>query len=236
MIRHLAVNNLLGKNYKPQWINPNGIVDATLTFNENTNYVITSNNGSGKTQLLLALRQFIQKQGVDAKGVNDETTAVVFSRDTDRPYLKKRFESTNHSPSKAKAFVEAVNTIIEPKQRELIYNKNAKEKSEVFLIKDHYFNRTFKADEWTAGEQYLAKLFYIPFFNYRWADKFIYLLDMPESYLSVSCQELILPTLLEKLPISFLVATTHSPFIFDNYLDEHAYTLDELVEFHRITD
>ncbi|MEG4839218.1 AAA family ATPase [Microcoleus sp. B9-D4] len=60
--------------------------------------------------------------------------------------------------------------------------------------------------------------------------RFIVLFDEPELSLSMPWQKQLLPDILNSEKCEFLLAVTHSPFIFDNELDKYAIGLDEYVK------
>ena len=57
--------------------------------------------------------------------------------------------------------------------------------------------------------------------------KFIVLFDEPELSLSMTWQKQLLPDVVNSGKCEFLLAVTHSPFIFDNELDQYAISLGE---------
>lgn len=61
-------------------------------------------------------------------------------------------------------------------------------------------------------------------------DKLIIFFDEPELSLSLEWQEKLLPHIKESKKCSFLFAVTHSPFIFNNYLDMNVSSLAEHIE------
>ncbi|HRD82476.1 MAG TPA: AAA family ATPase [Saprospiraceae bacterium] len=63
------------------------------------------------------------------------------------------------------------------------------------------------------------------------ADKrFVVLFDEPELSLSMTWQKQLLPDIMKSKKCEFLLAVTHSPFIYDNELDEYAVGLNEYIE------
>ena len=55
--------------------------------------------------------------------------------------------------------------------------------------------------------------------------------DEPELSLSIEWQKQLLPHIIESKWCAFLLATTHSPFIFENGLDAKASDLSEYIKF-----
>ncbi len=60
--------------------------------------------------------------------------------------------------------------------------------------------------------------------------KFIVLFDEPELSLSIIWQKQLLPDIIRSQKCEFLLAVTHSPFIFDNDLDSYAVGLNEYIK------
>ena len=60
--------------------------------------------------------------------------------------------------------------------------------------------------------------------------KFIVLFDEPELSLSMTWQKQLLPDIINSKKCEFLLAVTHSPFIFDNELDVYAVGLNEYIK------
>jgi predicted ATPase len=60
--------------------------------------------------------------------------------------------------------------------------------------------------------------------------RFYILFDEPELSLSMLWQKTLLPNILKSQKCDFLLAVTHSPFIFDNALDKYAVGLNEYVK------
>lgn len=70
----------------------------------------------------------------------------------------------------------------------------------------------------SSGEKQLISLFSMLYLDKN--DNYIIIFDEPELSLSIEWQESLLPDMLDSGKCNFLVAATHSPFIFDNELDD----------------
>ncbi len=83
----------------------------------------------------------------------------------------------------------------------------------------------------SSGEKQIVSLFsklYLD--NVEGTDRpYAIFFDEPELSLSIQWQSLLLPHILNSNRCAFLFCTTHSPFIFDNELDEYAIGLDRYV-------
>ena len=60
--------------------------------------------------------------------------------------------------------------------------------------------------------------------------RFIVLFDEPELSLSIVWQKQLLPDIINSEKCEFMLAVTHSPFIFDNELDKYAVGLNEYIK------
>ncbi len=60
--------------------------------------------------------------------------------------------------------------------------------------------------------------------------RFLVLFDEPELSLSMLWQKQLLPDIMNSKKVDFLLAVTHSPFIFDNELDKYAVGLNEYIK------
>lgn len=94
-----------------------------------------------------------------------------------------------------------------------IYNKNNK--------------KEVKLSQLSSGEKQIVSLFSKIYLEKN--DKFMVLFDEPELSLSIKWQRQLLPHIVNSKKCAFLLAVTHSPFIFDNELDECAISLNVFI-------
>lgn len=80
----------------------------------------------------------------------------------------------------------------------------------------------------SSGEKQIISLFSKIYLSK--SKNFIVLFDEPELSLSMFWQKLLLPDIMASHKCRFLLAVTHSPFIFENDLDKYAVGLNEYVE------
>jgi predicted ATPase len=81
-------------------------------------------------------------------------------------------------------------------------------------------NEQISVTQLSSGEKQILYIFSRIYLNYK--PNLCILFDEPEMSLSLTWQRKILPDIIKSGKCSFLFAITHSPFIFDNKLDEHA--------------
>lgn len=80
----------------------------------------------------------------------------------------------------------------------------------------------------SSGEKQIVSIFSKIFLDSD--ENFILLFDEPELSLSIEWQQLLLPDIMNSGKCNLLLATTHSPFIFNNELDSFATGLDSYIE------
>ena len=77
----------------------------------------------------------------------------------------------------------------------------------------------------SSGEKQIVSLFSKIYLEPN--DKFIVLFDEPELSLSIFWQKKLLPDIIKSERCDFLLAVTHSPFIFENELNKNTLGLQE---------
>lgn len=80
----------------------------------------------------------------------------------------------------------------------------------------------------SSGEKQIVSLFSHIYLSGQ--SNFFVVIDEPELSLSVPWQKRFLPDILATQKCSGLIAVTHSPFIFENELDEYTHSLEEFME------
>ncbi|TVQ12679.1 MAG: ATP/GTP-binding protein [Leptolyngbya sp. DLM2.Bin27] len=128
---------------------------------------------------------------------------------------KERDESINQ-------FAKVCNKYLNKKQ--IIYDE-ASVKISIVQTRD---NSVVEIKNLSSGEKQIISLFSKIYLESP--KEFILLFDEPELSLSLEWQKLLLPDILNSHKCSFMLAVTHSPFIFDNELDLNARDLDIYVQ------
>lgn len=111
-----------------------------------------------------------------------------------------------------KLFVKVANRYLVNK--EFIYDENNVD----IKILNKKSKSTVELENLSSGEKQLISIFSMLYLDK--IDDYIIIFDEPELSLSIEWQETLLPDMLDSKKCQFLVAATHSPFIFDNYLDD----------------
>ncbi|GIB05556.1 AAA family ATPase [Vibrio cholerae] len=110
-----------------------------------------------------------------------------------------------------KQFVEVANKYLVSK--EFVYDENNVD----IKIRNIKTGNIVELENLSSGEKQLISLFSMLYLDK--ADNYIVIFDEPELSLSIEWQESLLPDMLDSGKCNFLVAATHSPFIFENSLD-----------------
>jgi len=108
--------------------------------------------------------------------------------------------------------------------KEVFYDESAIK----IFIKSHFTGNEIKLSKLSSGEKQIVSIFSKVYLSEK-DKRFIVLFDEPELSLSMIWQKQLLPDILNSKKCDFLLAVTHSPFIFDNNLDQYAVGLSEYV-------
>ncbi|MDI9365282.1 MAG: AAA family ATPase [Flavobacterium sp.] len=108
--------------------------------------------------------------------------------------------------------------------KEVFYDESAIK----IFIKSHFTGYEIKLSKLSSGEKQIVSIFSKVYLSEK-EKRFIVLFDEPELSLSMVWQKQLLPDILDSKKCDFLLAVTHSPFIFDNELDQYAVGLSEYV-------
>lgn len=110
--------------------------------------------------------------------------------------------------------------------KEVVYNE-----SSVDLQVVHKHNRKpVELAKLSSGEKQIVSLFSRVYLEDR--QSLAVLFDEPELSLSIEWQKMLLPDIVQSGRCPFLLATTHSPFIFENEFDKNACDLSRFVKRH----
>jgi predicted ATP-dependent endonuclease of OLD family len=133
------------------------------------------------------------------------------------------YEKQKELDKSVKYFRDACNTYLIGK--EVFYNE-----SEIKIyIKSQRTNEEIDLKYLSSGEKQIISMFSKVYLSD--SDKRFYILfDEPELSLSMLWQKSLLPNILKSNKCDFLLAVTHSPFIFENDLDKYAVGLNEYVK------
>lgn len=88
----------------------------------------------------------------------------------------------------------------------------------------------------SSGEKQIISIFSKIYLIDNDKQRFIVLFDEPELSLSILWQRELLPDIINSKKCDFLLAVTHSPFIFENELDRYAVGLNEYVKLSKISE
>lgn len=137
-------------------------------------------------------------------------------------YFLKLYESHKELNQKEKTirdFVEVCNRYLQNKT--MRYDSP----SFSFYITSNYDNHDIKLFQLSSGEKQIVSLFSHLYLSNK--SNYYVLIDEPELSLSVKWQKTFLEDVRKGAFCNGLIAVTHSPFIFDNSLDEYAHGIEE---------
>ena len=194
---------------------------------------IPSDNKSLGDQLRLVLARLGQAEGQAGAKILEliETEEInIQSFDSLRSYLFQMLEiykSTQKDEQSIEGFVKVINKYWAASAFE---SSSQTEKTFIFdkmsldiEIRTPYSSTPVKLSHLSSGEKQIVSIF--AKLHLQKEKKFIVLIDEPELSLSMAWQRLFLPDILESPSCVQLIAITHSPFIFENELDDYAQPL-----------
>ncbi|MDR1973659.1 MAG: ATP-binding protein [Bacteroidales bacterium] len=137
--------------------------------------------------------------------------------------LVEIYEKQKELDKSVKDFRDVCNTYLIGK--EVFYDESEIE----IYIKSKKTNEKIELKYLSSGEKQIISMFSKVYLSK--SDKRFYILfDEPELSLSIIWQKHLLPNILKSKKCDFLLAVTHSPFIFENELDKYAVGLNEYVK------
>jgi predicted ATPase len=159
----------------------------------------------------------------------DDIRKIVFDQNIDNPsltyFLQKLveiYEQQKELDNSVKVFRDTCNRYLVDK--ELFYDESAIK----IFIKSAKNSAEIPLDKLSSGEKQIISIFSKIYLSEK-ESRFIVLFDEPELSLSMPWQKQLLPDILNSKKCTFLLAVTHSPFIFDNELDPYAVGLNEYI-------
>lgn len=134
------------------------------------------------------------------------------------------YNSLKEYDNAIKTFCKVCNSYLYDK--EFLYNESSVEVG-IFRKKN---KDKIELSNLSSGEKQIVSIFSKVYLeNIEKNIKYIVLFDEPELSLSLNWQKQLLPDLINSNKCSFLLAVTHSPFIFENELDEFAVSMDKYI-------
>ena len=155
-------------------------------------------------------------RGIKERGVKYEHDKVVCH------YFLKLYDSHKElclNEATMRDFVNVCNTYLENKS--IFYDSQ----SFNYVIKSKYNGDDIKLFQLSSGEKQIVSLFSHLYLSGK--RNYLVLIDEPELSLSVKWQKMFLEDVKNGQFCKGLVAVTHSPFIFDNSLDDYAHGIEE---------
>ncbi len=153
---------------------------------------------------------------VRKKQFNDPLSGLILQK------LVELYENQKELDSAVKIFRDVCNKYLINKQ--VFYDESAIK----IYIKSDITGDTIHLSKLSSGEKQIISIFAKIYLSDS-GKRFMVLFDEPELSLSMTWQKQLLPDIVNSKKCDFLLAVTHSPFIFDNELDQYAVGLNEYV-------
>ncbi len=122
---------------------------------------------------------------------------------------------------KIKIYIGVCNEYLSFSKKRIIYNES---EVEFYIESDFYKDKKLLIDflsSLSSGEKQILSLFSKIYLSEE-NEKFYVLFDEPELSLSIYWQEKLLPDIIKSNRCENLIVATHSPFVYDNELEDHA--------------
>lgn len=136
--------------------------------------------------------------------------------------LLKVYEKQQDNDSAIQAFTSVCNKYL--RDKEIIYDES-NVKIEIIRKKS---KKLVDMENLSSGEKQIISLFAMLYLQKE--TDFAIFFDEPELSLSIEWQRMLLPDIINSGKCKFLFCTTHSPFIFDNDLQQYTVDLAEYIE------
>lgn len=197
------------------------VLNIVIDDNEFENNVLEKTNEEDINLILSrvgSLLSDIQKESIKniviAKKVNNPLSIHLLNK------LVESYEKQKPLDKLIKIFKDACNKYLVNK--EVFYD----ESNINIYIKSKITNNKIDLKNLSSGEKQIVSIFSKVYLSSE-DKRFIVLFDEPELSLSMMWQKALLPDIVNSNKCDFLLAVTHSPFIFDNELDKYAVGLNE---------
>lgn len=197
------------------------VLNIVIDYNEFENNVLEKTNEEDINLILSrvgSLLSDVQKESIKniviAKKVNNPLSIHLLNK------LVESYEKQKPLDKLIKIFKDACNKYLVNK--EVFYD----ESNINIYIKSKINNSRIDLKNLSSGEKQIVSIFSKVYLSSE-DKRFIVLFDEPELSLSMIWQKELLPDIVNSNKCDFLLAVTHSPFIFDNELDKYAVGLNE---------
>lgn len=142
--------------------------------------------------------------------------------------LLEVYEAQKQKEENIRRFVDVCNQYLSATSKEIVFDNTNFNISIVLSPETDGKDEepsTIKMQQLSSGEKQIVSLFSHLFLS--GIEQFFVLIDEPDLSLSVDWQKRLLPDILSIEHCTGLIAVTHSPFIFDNYLDIYTQSLNQ---------
>lgn len=192
---------------------------------------------------LIYMDEYISDEKLEVILQNKETIKVILARfgenleKNDKEYIYKILKNDSHPGPKYNLLMhflynlinnynagrekdDAIKKFVNVCNKYLVNKKFVYDEHKVELFIRNRRGDNLELRQLSSGEKQIVSIFTKVYLSL--GKEFIVLFDEPELSLSIEWQEKLLPDIMESDRCHFLLAVTHSPFIYDNELDEYA--------------
>ncbi|MDM8550402.1 AAA family ATPase [Desulfobacterales bacterium HSG2] len=131
------------------------------------------------------------------------------------------YDDQQNLDDKIKTYIDVCNEYLSFSKKKIIYNES---EVEFYIESSFYKDKKLLIDflsSLSSGEKQILSLFSKIYLSEE-NEKFYVLFDEPELSLSIFWQERLLPDIIKSNRCENLIVATHSPFVYDNELEDHA--------------
>lgn len=205
------------------------IINEILNINQKDISFDKENEGSIRKTLSRIDRRYLSSSSkkkimnlIHSGGINDNKALVYFLNN-----MLKLYEEQNKNDNKLKVFSSICNKYL--KNKEIHYDEI--EVSLKIIKNKDYRSEEIDFNFLSSGEKQIISIFARLILT---DDKNIAVIfDEPEISISIDWQKMILKDIYELDSCSFLIASTHSPFIFDNNLKKYTVDIEDKLGCYR---
>jgi predicted ATPase/AraC-like DNA-binding protein len=135
--------------------------------------------------------------------------------------LVKIYDQQREMDNAIKAFTGVCNKYLV--EKEFVYNESDVD----ICIQQKWNKKPIELAKLSSGEKQIISIFSRLYLEP--GRPLALLFDEPELSLSIEWQRMLIPDIIESGRCKFLLATTHSPFVFENACDSHAFDLSQFI-------
>mgnify|MGYP000196764674 CR=1 FL=1 len=202
----------------------NDVLKIVMTKNPTTDNSIFDRISENDLKIIFARAKNLDTEIKDAvlnsvrnRKFNDPLSGLILQK------LVELYENQKELDHSVKVFRDVCNQYLIQKQ--VVYDESGIK----IFVKSDLTDEKIELQNLSSGEKQIISIFSKVYLA-EIQQKLIVLFDEPELSLSIKWQKNLLPDIIKSQKCDFILAVTHSPFIFDNELDQFAVGLQEYIK------